>query len=281
MQKPKRKLPSVSKLLLAVLVVSVLAVYLSYSQNSRQDETEKVSGQTPAAETADEFKVERLEDAGDTMIAEEERKVSVFIDKDNDMTWDGTEKPCETCILKTLLGGEVQNSLFPKPDAIREFEIASQGVIVSQELGLINTVWGYFEDRGILVEPQIIAFNDGSSDIHLYARETAATVSGVNANISRITNSGSQQDGIRVVYGFSELIPSFQQAANNSLPVWVQFVPDLSAPVKYYLAKGLLKKDANGSLSGSSSGYYLELTWPLGVSNPGLESKDHLKLFLL
>ncbi len=212
---------------------------------------------------------------------ESTRKVVVFIDKNANGLKDSNETGCDVCVAKVMMASSLQNGLVKANSKTKTVGIGSKGVVKDTDLTDVNTVWGYFDDRQILIEPQTVAVNDGSSDVQIAALETEAGISGINANISKTTDLGQGDLGERVNYGFQELIPSFQVAADQGKDVWVQFTPDTSNPGTNFIASGKLHKDTTGSLSGSSSGYYLEVSWPLDKADPKLLSQDNLKLFLI
>ena len=274
------------KLFAGFLLLAVLLVLINFvSDGRKQPETGATNATSSSDQPADSIDVQ-LDEATNAELKQETettpaRKVQIFIDVNESHLKEATEKLCEVCISKVLLAGEVLSGIFPKTGKLKEISIASQGSLKDTELADVNTVWGFFDDREIFIEPQVVAVNDGSSDINIYAYETSAIVSGVNANISKFTDFGEGDNGHRVIYGFADLVPSFQAAADEGKDVWLQYIPDSNSPAKYYLAKSILRKDATGSLSGSSGGYYLEVEWNIPSGFENVSRNENLKLFLI
>jgi hypothetical protein len=280
-QVAKTKKLSAGKFLILFLLAAAFVIGLDYLQVKPGSKQEQLDPGNQVSETPDPTTISAQTSAAPKVEGESTRKVTVFIDKNANGQKDSNESSCDVCVAKALMAGSLQNGLLKSAAKTKTVNIGSKGVIKDTDLADVNTVWAYFEDRQILIEPQTVAVNDGSSDVQIAAIETQAGISGINANISKATDLGQGSEGERINYGFMSLIPSFQVAADQGKDLWVQYIPDSNNSGVHFIAKGKLHKDTTGSLSGSSSGYYLEVSWPFGNADPKLLSQDNLKLFLI
>lgn len=242
-------------LILGVIVVVVLVLALYSNTNKNSDNAEQLKTLENEQDlTLGQEQNDTLENEseGDTpsdispqptkLITQEptilERKLIVFIDKNNDGLKDSNEVACTLCSGQSLLFGEkYSGSLLPITAKINTASIDIKGTIKESALGTANIGWGVYSSKNIIIPTSDIAFGDGTLDKQIPAYEYIAKIAGVNANIVQVEDIGSDTE-----YHFKTLIPILKTNLENSKKLYVKYSlnPEES---KYYIAEGAIKKD--------------------------------------
>jgi hypothetical protein len=167
-----------------------------------------------------------------------ERKLSVYIDKNNDGIKDANENLCTLCLGEQLLFGKTgNNESFPVGSGVKSVGLDATASVKEGSLASSNIAWGTFDNKDIVVAPAGIAFGDGSNDLLIPAYENITKIAGVNANISEVQDLGGETQ-----YYFKSLVPIMQTSLDQGKTVFIKYSLN-SEETKYYLASGQMSKD--------------------------------------
>lgn len=204
----------------------------------------------------------------------------IFIDKNKNNKQDNGETNCDVCIAKALIAGQVNAEVFPNLNNLLQISVQGGGILQSDKLLQINTVWGVFADREIIIPNYLVLNGDATSEIDIPAWEIDTEISGVNANISNIVKTAEQVgQNFTIRYYFSNLLPVLSAAKDKDSFVWVYFLPDSSQLAKVYLNKGKLMDNPNPT--DYQDKYYLEIVWPLSEYYVSSSKKNSVNFVLL
>lgn len=263
---------------LAIIILSIFIFGLVSLRNSQQEsefspgsEDQKVDEQPISPTDTEEEGVLGAE----TTVAE--RKVQVFIDKDKDSARSNSESSCDVCIGKALVATSQSGSAEPGVAELNLVNISGSGTVNEADLLHYNRVWGFFDDRKILIPQQNLLLGDAVSDINIYAVQVNLIISGVNANLRDI----SVTDANTVVYEFDSLISSLRTTQTNGTDVWLQFIPDIQNPGIYYLAKGKVLTDVSGQVTGVPNNHYMSIKWGFDNEYSTLTKAENMSFILL
>ncbi|MFQ5493074.1 MAG: hypothetical protein ACE5DX_02870 [Candidatus Dojkabacteria bacterium] len=209
------------------------------------------------------------------------RRIQIFLDSNEDGTKGSGEQICDICVSKTINVAQLSSQAYPPLSQVSEVTIKANGSLPESKMISVNTTWGFFEDREVIIKPQAVAVNDGSGDIFIPAVKTSVSVPGVNASIVGVDIKPKADNIFRLIYKFSRLIPTFLEAAGNGDEIWVKYTPDSDQPGKHLLASGLLTKDQDGTVTGSPEGYYLLVDWQFEQLPENADNSDNLRFILL
>lgn len=271
----------VTYLLVGIIVFGSIwaSIYFNNMEEKPKNEDDSVESNTESIEPSP------LPEITEIAVTQEVdlRSVQIFVDKNRNNIKDSNEELCDVCIAKNIVGAQVSYSEgYPGVDSLKEITIEGGGKIDENKFVGINKVWGFFSDREMLIPDYTIALGDGSSDVYVPGWPIEVNTAGVNANLVSISEVEKQDNGgYTVSYNFQALIPALSSAYNNRDEVWVYFTPKSNKLGLSYLTKGLIKKDADGTVTGSNSGFYLRVVWPFKDAQKNALKEENIKFILL
>jgi hypothetical protein len=181
-----------------------------------------------------------------------ERKLAVFIDKNNNGIKEEDEVECTQCSGEQVIITNIDNeNVFPDISKLKAMPLGKSGVINESALSGLNTVWASMEGKNLLIPLSAINLGDGVDDAMVPAISFSFKLAGVNSNIIASQDETSKE---YTVYSFVKLIPVMQTSSEKGNPIYVKFVSPNDTG-KYYLGKGFISKEGED--------YKLKIKWNL------------------
>jgi hypothetical protein len=237
------------------------------SQNSVDISIVQTEEGTATQETTSASSEKAVETANPVNTAPE-RKLSLFVDKNNNAIKDSTEALCTLCSGEQLLYGRASSgNNLPSISSIKITGIDLSGSVKESALGDAHIAWGAFDNKRFIVPPTEFVFGDGSTDEMIPAIEYQAKIAGVNANIIEVSDENNQTQ-----YTFKVLIPMFQTALNENKTIYIKYSLNTDE-TRYYLTSGKITK--------VGSNYVLNATWEVDSSQKaGYENPANVSFYL-
>jgi hypothetical protein len=135
-----------------------------------------------------------------------------------------------------------------------------------------ETVWGFFQDRGLLIKPQNISALYQNGEVIIIAEEYSLSVGAQNARIKEIKQGEKSNGKIYTEYVFAELLPAFLQTYNNSTEIFIAFETDEENLGRVHLSSGKIKK--------IDEQYVIKIDWDFTEKQPNINNKE-LTYFIL
>lgn len=203
----------------------------------------------------------------------------IFVDENKNGSKDENEVGCDVCIARAL-AYTTQTESLPLINDLKYTTIKSAGELDVNEIQTAKIVWGFFEDREIIIPNQPIKV-DLEGNVFIPAWKTNVSVVGLNANIKEVLVQKKIKGQYALRYTFETLVPSLQAAAEENKSLWVYLTPDPNNLGLSYLVEAKIAQDKTGSIVGKSNGYYIDVVWKIDQNLPASLDPKNIAFVLL
>jgi len=202
------------------------------------------------------------------------RKIIVYKDKNHNQSQDDDEDVCDICVGKyinavSLSGGTV----YPSNENFLEIPIQGGGLINEDKINTTNHIWGFFDDREVIIPHTDIFLGDGVEDLYLPAWEYTVAISGANTTMQKGELLNSTNGHYEVSYVFNDLLPILNEQYKGEKEVYIYFIPDRSKLGTGYLVKGKIQKKVEE--------YSLDIIWPFNSMFDDVLKPENLTVVVL
>lgn len=216
-----------SKILIFILSVSIVAfVVLLYVYFFSIREFEEMTGESEI----------------DSSLTLKDEKITVYLDKNNNLTKDSEEPICEQCIGKQIKS-EIET---PEGKKVISSNITEGGILELNDSKVFMS-WGYFQDLKIIIPVFSYSKDQEGQEINIPALEFAQIIEGENLNLSSIREDKISEGYYETEFNFQALIPAIENAIMSEKSIWLVYYPNKENIEEYFIS--LAKPPAeNGSL---------------------------------